>query len=317
MPLPLIAAIVAVASAALILAYLRRSRGGEATPPGETGDGPWPQLPNGAEKAEPDAVERSKQAIHGILRDISAHIRSLAGENVMYGASLDKHKASLKETARIESLQELGQALAAELESMQRSNTEYRQRLAEANEVVVRQQDDLDKLQSTLGTDFLTDVPNRRSFDEQLAGAIELAKRHGDPVSLLVIDIDHFKSVNDMHGHAAGDRVLKAVAKILNDTRRASDFLARYGGEEFVMILPQTSADQALAVADRLREKVASTRLRLENTGLNVTVSMGAGEVFPESDTKESLFARVDGALYRAKHEGRNCVRLAEVSTGQ
>ena len=315
MLLPIIAAALAVSSAALALIYV--SRRANAAKPQGAADEPVAAPVAKAIGTDPDAVERSKQAIHEILRDISAHIRSLAGENVMYGVSLDKHRASLKETRRIESLRELERALATELESMQRSNAEYRSRLAEANEVVLRQQDDLDKLQSTLGTDFLTDIPNRRSFDEQLAGAVQLAKRHGGPFTLLVIDIDHFKAINDKFGHAAGDRVLKAVAMLLNDARRASDFLARYGGEEFVMILPQTSGVQAFAVADRLREKVAGTRLRLEDVELNVTVSMGAGEVFPESDTKETLFTRVDAALYRAKHEGRNCVRLAEVSTGQ
>ncbi len=311
MSLPILAAVVSIVGVAGVLAaywvyvIARAKADSEAASPSS-------QAPL---DENPDAMERGKVAAREILRDISGHIHALVTANATYTDSLDRHRLSLHEAVGIGSLKELERALVAELDSMQRSNNKYRIEMEASNETVQRQQRELDNLHAKLGADSLTDIPNRRAFEDQLAGAVELNKRHGTPFSLLVIDIDHFKNVNDQFGHAAGDRILRGVAKILDKTRRASDFLARYGGEEFVILLPQTQIHRALQVPDRLRETVGNTRFRLENNSLAVTVSIGAGEFLTGTDTADSFFARVDQALYRAKHEGRNCVRQAEGPT--
>jgi diguanylate cyclase len=119
--------------------------------------------------------------------------------------------------------------------------------------------------------------------------------------------------VNDSYGHLAGDRVLRAVAKLLDEQKRVSDFLARYGGEEFALILPETPADHAKVLAEKARTMVAGTKFRYEEELIQITISAGVGEVAAHKESAEDLFARVDAALYRAKEKGRNRVELAEV----
>ena len=130
------------------------------------------------------------------------------------------------------------------------------------------------------------------------------------PVSLLMIDIDHFKAVNDRYGHTVGDRVLREIAERIGYNVRGFDLAARYGGEEFVVVMPDTSVEVALAVADRLREKIAEVPVATTGAAeeLGVTVSIGVAETRGKEESFESLLRRADEALYRAKGEGRNRV---------
>jgi diguanylate cyclase (GGDEF)-like protein len=160
--------------------------------------------------------------------------------------------------------------------------------------------------------DGLTKIGNRRSFEVRLA---EEAARHGRydlPLSLILVDLDHFKVVNDTHGHPAGDEVLRDMAVLLGEGLRSSDYPARYGGEEFVVILPHTSHDQAALLAERLRQRVAERVFRIgaSKKGLNLTVSVGVASLAP-GGTSESLVLLADQALYVAKNNGRNRVVLA------
>ena len=120
-------------------------------------------------------------------------------------------------------------------------------------------------------------------------------------------DVDHFKQINDSYGHAAGDKVLKIVAECLANSLRSVDFIARYGGEEFVMILPGSTLEQAMDVADRIREAVAKLGFHVSGKPLRITISCGVSAL-REGDTAASAFERADQALYRAKAEGRNRV---------
>jgi len=129
------------------------------------------------------------------------------------------------------------------------------------------------------------------------------AEHDGQPLSLLLLDIDHFKAVNDRHGHDVGDRVLQSVAKRLSTSLRSSDLLARWGGEEFAILLPGTPLKGAATFADRLRAQVAEQRLH----GISITVSIGISALRP-GEGPEALLRRVDAALYHAKNAGRNSV---------
>jgi diguanylate cyclase (GGDEF)-like protein len=162
-----------------------------------------------------------------------------------------------------------------------------------------------DRLEAASMTDALTCVPNRRAFNARLAEENARIDRGGAPVSILMIDIDHFKSYNDRFGHLAGDEALFRVAQVLQASARPYDFLARYGGEEFVMVLPSTTLAAAAGVAERLRHEAAS----LELAHGAVTLSIGVAAK-PGADTTELLQA-ADAALYRAKSGGRNRVMLA------
>ena len=162
-------------------------------------------------------------------------------------------------------------------------------------------------LQEKVLTDELTGLLNRRGFDEALAGEHARMQRYGRPYSLVMFDLDHFKSVNDDYGHAAGDLVLEGIGDFCRRSFREQDIVARIGGEEFCAILPETGVDGACVVAERLRMEVASSAFSLEGVSLKVTVSVGVVAADPDSSTDE-LMARVDAALYLAKDAGRNQV---------
>jgi two-component system cell cycle response regulator len=164
--------------------------------------------------------------------------------------------------------------------------------------------------------DGLTRAFNRRYFVQRLAAEVRFAERHHQPLALLMIDIDHFKKLNDANGHQAGDDVLQAIVALFEDTLRAEDVLARYGGEEFAVLVRGVSRDNALVLAERLRRAVESFKVAHEPAPLTVTVSIGvsafpisdaAGEAAPEQ-TGQKLIELADAALYRAKHAGRNRV---------
>jgi len=148
-------------------------------------------------------------------------------------------------------------------------------------------------------TDPLTGVSNRRALDDAIKSQFALMTRYHSTFSIAIFDIDHFKQVNDEHGHLHGDRILQEVAKMLDDTVRETDIVARYGGEEFVVVMPHTLLEGACVFAERLRARAEQM--------LPVTFSGGVA-VAMEGDSSETLMARADAALYRAKTVGRNCV---------
>jgi two-component system cell cycle response regulator len=158
-------------------------------------------------------------------------------------------------------------------------------------------------------TDGLTGLHNHRHFQNLLDQRLALARRYGKPLSLLLCDIDHFKTVNDTYGHPVGDTVLRGVAKLLSAQARAVDQLARYGGEEFAVILPETDTSAARALAERIRAAVAAAELRTTLGPIKVTLSLGVATFPDAADDKQALIDRADQALYAAKHAGRNrCV---------
>jgi diguanylate cyclase (GGDEF)-like protein len=165
-------------------------------------------------------------------------------------------------------------------------------------------------------TDQLTKVYNRLYVSERLPAEVERATRYKHPLSLIITDIDHFKSVNDTFGHQAGDALLRLIAATLSDSLRNDiDWVARYGGEEFLMVLPETGLNEAMKVAERLRTAVASARVDWEGTQLACTASFGVAALTADQTTVEKLFQVADRSLYLAKHRGRNRVVSGERSS--
>ena len=198
------------------------------------------------------------------------------------------------------------------------SNEKNEQLAREIEQVNDRLQRSNEQLSLLAATDALTLLPNRRSFDAKLASEWQRAIRSEEALSLLMIDVDKFKSYNDTFGHQAGDRCLHSVATALQGMiQRATDMAARYGGEEFAVILPATDEPGALAVAERLRNAVLELRLPRPNSEAEddagcVSVSIGAATLRPRRGAiPEKLVAAADQALYAAKEAGRNCVRSA------
>jgi len=165
------------------------------------------------------------------------------------------------------------------------------------------------RLQELADTDSLTGLTNRRRFTELAAHDIGLARRYGHALSLILFDLDHFKQINDVYGHAAGDAVLADVARKCLETVRQTDIVARWGGEEFAVLMPETDEEGARLMAMRLREILRELRL-LEGQGVRTTASFGVAELggHERGESFEKLAARADACLYRAKREGRDRV---------
>ncbi len=266
----------------------------------------------GSPEEQTAALDRMKAAIQDLLQGVSSTIGHLRGHASKYDTSLQQHRQSLEKMATIEDLRDLERQLLSEVKSVQSANEQYRHQLDDANRKVDEQQEELGRLQSAVVMDFLTEVPNRRALDDRMEEMMGRAHRYGNTFSIIVFDIDHFKAINDTQGHAAGDRILKAVAHLLDSHKRSSDYLARYGGEEFVLLLPETTVDNAERLANKTRERVAEAKFSFQKEKVHVTLSAGVGELNLGKDTAQSLFERVDIALYQAKNQGRNCVVVAE-----
>lgn len=169
---------------------------------------------------------------------------------------------------------------------------------------------EVDLLKEQVRTDALTGLYNFRFFSDALPLEMERARRSFQPLSLIILDIDHFKGFNDRWGHELGNRALSHIARLIGLTIRKLDFACRFGGEEFVILLPNTDLRQALNVAERLREIIAITPLMNEPDAISITISLGVDEFRGNhSDSPEGFVERVDVWLYQAKHAGRNCVR--------
>jgi diguanylate cyclase (GGDEF)-like protein len=170
-----------------------------------------------------------------------------------------------------------------------------------------------EELERRATTDSLTGLANRGHFYEQANRHVQQAQRYGDALSLLALDIDHFKSINDTHGHQAGDSVLRGLAEHFRQGIRVFDLIGRVGGEEFAILLPNTDLDGAVGLAERLRESLTALRFKVDGeTECVVTVSIGAASLLPADAGLDRLFARADQALYRAKAAGRNRVETIE-----
>ncbi len=165
-------------------------------------------------------------------------------------------------------------------------------------------------------TDELTAVANRRHFFELAEQELRHARRNGTPLALCMVDVDHFKSLNDHHGHAAGDMILRTIAGCCQAVLRESDVLGRYGGEEFVIALPLADLNTAAAIGERLRRRVGDLCLAILAGGPSLTVSIGISRVEANELTLEPALLRADQALYEGKARGRNCVVVAARPAG-
>jgi diguanylate cyclase (GGDEF)-like protein len=158
--------------------------------------------------------------------------------------------------------------------------------------------------------DPLTETGNRIAMQQTLKREVDIARRTLQPMSVLMVDIDHFKSINDSHGHLIGDQALKAVATALKDSLRNVDMVFRFGGEEFMVLLSNTNREAASMVGERLRMAVLGIQYLVENRAIELSVSLGCATLLP-GESMESLLRRADNALYVSKRDGRNRLSMA------
>ncbi len=207
--------------------------------------------------------------------------------------AIRKHLEQYRETeeTRQQQLEIQLAHLNSRVHGMENEGEKLRQRLQEKHEQAVR--------------DPLTGLHNRLAYDERVMQEFARWKRYGQPMVLMMIDVDHFKHVNDTYGHKAGDKALVLIADQLRNHLRESDFLARFGGEEFVVLMPETDLESAVVAAEKLRAAVEKCQFHYQNTQVSITFSAGLAQLC-KNDNPESLFQRADEAMYRAKEAGRN-----------
>lgn len=201
------------------------------------------------------------------------------------------------------------------IEKLSKRDIDYLEQLTRQAAATINRANSYSTILQYATLDALTNLNNRRQFEIRLGQEISITKRQGKPLCAMMVDIDFFKGVNDTHGHAAGDEVLRTVAGIIKQALRESDIPARYGGEEFAVLLPFTHIPEAQIVGERLRKAVEEASITIyqdtdEEKQINVTISMGLAE-YDGQESGEALFERADKALYEAKTNGRNQVRTA------
>jgi diguanylate cyclase len=227
-----------------------------------------------------------------------------------YAQSLEKAHADLDTPLNREAMQRLVDDLKRQTGDVERVNTHLAGRLSEALGELASLQEMLEGVRAETQRDPVTTLINRQTFDHELIEALATCARTGAPMSLLMVDIDFFKVINDNFGHLTGDQVLRLVAQTIRQNLKGQDIVARFGGEEFVVILPDTPCEDATIVAERLRGAVMSRELVKRSNGQNlgrVTVSIGVAGYEP-GDSSGSLVDRADSRLYVAKRLGRNKV---------
>jgi diguanylate cyclase len=257
-----------------------------------------------------DQIRDAGDALSKELSSVSQAIQSAQKSSAAYGVTLADASKSFAEPAEAVNVQATVERLAAATQRVQLQNQALEQRLAESTEEVARLREHLEQVRKDATTDGLTNLANRKAFDEELDRACAEADAQGEALTLAILDIDHFKNFNDTWGHQTGDQVLRYVAGVIGSRGAAPRFAARYGGEEFAMIFPREQADIVASVLGDVRQEVSSRVLKRRSTNEDlgtITLSAGfaeriAGE--PPSNTLE----RADGALYNAKRSGRNRV---------
>ena len=254
-------------------------------------------------------VEANRQ-IREAIGNLRAVLRDAGHDNDGYAAALVEFSDQLQGATGIQQLRRAVHAIALQTQRMVEHHQSLGQRLASTTEQMADMHRDIQDARRQALTDGLTGIYNRRGFDEELTAAAQSAAMSGLPLSLIMIDIDHFKKFNDAFGHQVGDEVLRLVARVINDSVIQTHTTARYGGEEFAVILPETGLGAAEQVAESIRSKMAKRRIVKRSTGTNlgsVTVSAGAAELYA-GEASDALLERADAALYRAKQQGRNQV---------
>ena len=263
------------------------------------------------------AARRESRTVGQTANRLTEEMGSLLGQlgeagedSARYGAALESFSGQLSAAGGTEGLTTLVGAMVTSTQAMTRKNKALEDKLNASSGHIDALRGELDDMTRQALTDPLTDLANRKKFDLEMSRATDRAVQGGDPLSLLVVDIDHFKVFNDTYGHKVGDQVLKLLAATLKECIKGGDTAARYGGEEFVIILPETAIDGALKVAENVRCKVRAKKIINRSTGKKmgeITVSIGVS-LFRPGEGIEGFFERADQALYKAKDTGRNRV---------
>lgn len=257
-----------------------------------------------------DRIGHVGTQVMGEIEQVMAMIGAAAGNASSYTESLADVTKNLGTAADEPAVRALVEGLVHATQEMERSNQALEARLSASKQEITQLQENLEVVRNESLTDPLTSLANRKYFDEALTRAMAEGRGKGEPMSLMMTDVDHFKKFNDSYGHLTGDQVLRLVAMSVKANVKGQDIAARYGGEEFAIVLPNTALRSAITVADHIRRAVMTKELMKRSTGEHlgrVTISVGVAAMRP-GDTIQMLIERADNCLYAAKRSGRNRV---------
>ena len=257
-----------------------------------------------------DRITNVSERMHARIDAVHDAIDTAMTTANAYSGSLQAASGDLARDITAAAMKALADRLLVETRRMQDTNRALELQLEASREDISSLQRDLDDVRRESMLDPLTKIANRKCFDEGLAAAIAKAGATGEPLCLMLVDIDNFKNFNDTYGHQTGDQVLRLVAMTLKSNIKGQDLAARYGGEEFVAVLPSTDIEGAMIAAENIRKAIQAKELMKRSTNEKlgrITASFGVA-VFHASDTAASLIERADRCLYAAKHAGRNRV---------
>ena len=271
-------------------------------------------------EGEDQTLHETTTRIEKELQHILGYVGEAGNGAAAYGESLASAEGDILGAKDVEGLKSAVTKLVTDTRKMEEINRNLENRLEASTEEIGQLRDDLEDMRREALTDALTGIANRKLFDMELRRHARDAMEAGEPLCLLMLDIDHFKKFNDTYGHQTGDEVLKLLANTMRKAVKGDDIPARYGGEEFAVILPATDLDGSLHVAEHIRDKISNKKLvnRATDQDLGrITVSIGAA-VFEFGEPLGDLIKRADQALYKAKANGRNqVVSQADVQEGE
>jgi diguanylate cyclase len=272
-----------------------------------------------ASAAEPSRIDPREQqlsdtaqTIRGILLGLATVIQRADQAASDSSQALGDVRNTIDRIRIPDDLLEVHSLLLKEIDRVISSNSTLKRELDHSRETLATQRQQIENLKTAVRIDGMTQLANRACFDEKLTEMIRLRDRYEESFSLLMIDVDNFKMINDSHGHQGGDRVLKGVAFKIRATLRQTDFVARFGGDEFAAILLKAKADSAAVIAAKLCEQIRESRFLLDGAEVRTSLSIGVAEAV-DGESEEELLKRADTALYRVKHSGRNGVAVAEI----
>lgn len=266
-----------------------------------------------SDAARDETVRRISDQVHQAISEIASLVSSARNVTTGYGETLVDVHDQIKQADSLEDLSRVVSSVVEDTKRIVHQHKELETQLMSSSSQVAELRKNLENVRKEAMTDGLTGLANRKSFDRYISNCITEAEEESKPFTLLMIDIDHFKSFNDNYGHQIGDQVLRLVARTLTDGVKGRDVAARYGGEEFAVILPESPVQAGVAVGNALRKAVESKEVvnRTTNETLGrITVSIGVAE-YKEGEDVNTLIDRADAALYDAKHNGRNQVVAA------
>lgn len=257
-----------------------------------------------------DRIDKVGAHVIGEIDAVMQLIKDSLGLTREFGETLTGAKEDLGTAEDRGQVRRIVAALLHATGEAHENNKALEERLIVSKQEIGKLQDSLEAIRAESLTDPLTGLSNRKHFDRALVSAIDQAHLDATPLTLLMLDIDHFKSFNDNFGHLTGDQILRLIGLTLRQTIKGQDITARFGGEEFAVVLPNTTVHQALTVADHLRRAVMAKELKKKSTGEilgRITVSVGVAQLQPGDDA-DTLIGRSDACLYAAKRNGRNRV---------